>query len=155
MDQWGPLEIILVLVLVLGILGAVGGKNQPAFAPTSGEQSLSTLSEKDKRCGLTLSTPKSLERVSGSVRVSGSINGCKWKVDGTTALYAQVVNGGGVPVSAFTTVSVATSDTTRSFFDTIVSLENAPSSGTGYLILIPAVADSDAVTVRIPLRFTQ
>jgi hypothetical protein len=155
MDQWGPLEIILVLVLVLGVLGAVGSKNQPAFAPTTGEQSLSTLSEKDKRCGLTLGTPKSLERVKDGVRLSGSVSGCKWKVDGTTALYAQIVNGGGAPVSAFTTVPILTTDTTRSFFDTVVSLENAPASGTGYLILIPAVADSDAVTVRIPLRFTQ
>lgn len=155
MDQWGPLEIILVLVLVLGILGAVNGKKQPAFAPTTDGQSLSTLSEKDKRCGLSLSTPKSLERVKDTVRLSGSVSGCKWKIDGTTALYAQIVNGGGAPVSAFTTVSVLTTDTARSFFDTAISLENAPTSGTGYLILIPAVADSDAVTVRIPLRFTQ
>ncbi len=157
MDNWGPLEIILVLVLALAVLGAIGNKdNKQALAPNIENQSLSSLSEKDKRCGLTLTTPKSLERVSTNIHVSGSVSGCKWKVDGETALYAQVVNGGGAPVSAFTTVPVTETTTTRSTFDTVITLDpSTPSSGTGYLILIPAVADSDAITVRIPVRFVQ
>lgn len=157
MDSWGPLEIILVLVLALAVLGAIGNKDsKQAFAPNTDNQSISTLSEKEKRCGLTLTTPKSLERVSGVVQVSGSVSGCKWKVSGTTALYAQIVNGGGAPVSAFTPIPVVTTTAANATFDTAITLDaNTPSSGTGYLILIPAIADKDAITVRIPVRFAQ
>ncbi len=154
MDKWGPFEIILGLVLVIGILNAIG-KNPgvaPVGTPTDTQKTVQ-LSEKDKWCGLSITTPLSKEIVSTNVRVSGSIQGCKWQPNGTTALYAQVINKKGEPVSSFVTVPITAQSATASFFDTTIDLVGvAPGSGT--LILIPATPQKEtSISVRIPLQF--
>lgn len=155
MNDWGPLEIILGLVLIVGILNSLGHKNTSPFIAPQSSKEVSTLSDKDKRCGLSVSAPISLERVSTSVRLEGAVSGCRWSPSGETALFAQVITGAGVPVSEFVAVPVATTDPLRATFSTTIDIGRNPAKGTGYLILIPAVSEKEALSVRIPVRFVR
>lgn len=155
MNDWGPLEIILGLVLIVGILNSIGHKSTSPFVAPQSSKEVSTLSEKDKRCGLSISAPLSLERVSTTVRLEGAVSGCRWTPSGETALYAQVITGAGVPVSEFTAIPITTSDPVRATFSTTIAIPRNPAKGTGYLILIPAVSEKEALSVRIPVRFVR
>lgn len=154
-SSWGPFEIVLVLVLALGVLNAISGKNtSPVITPDSSKE-LVGLSEKDKRCGLSVTSPVSLEKVSNSIALAGSVSGCRWNSSEDIALYAQVITGGGVPISDYTAVIINNTDVNKKTFNMAISLNNAPTSGTGYVLLLPAVSEKEAVSVRIPIRFVR
>lgn len=154
-EDWGPFEIILALVLLVGVLDAVGGKNTSPIVNPSSSKEVSKISEKDKRCGLSVISPVSLEKVTNSIRLEGSVSGCRWNSSGETALYAQVITGGGVPVSDYTAVVINNADTVKKTFNMAISLRDTPTSGTGYVLLIPAVSEKEAISVRIPVRFVR
>ncbi len=153
MGDWGPLEIVLVLVLAIALLTNIGTKNTIQNGSVSQNQN-ALLSEKDKRCGLTVQSPVSLEKVAGAVRVAGNVSGCKWSPTDGTALYAQVVNGAGVPITAFTTVPVTSSVNGIDSFDIIIPF-TTNAKGNGYVILVPTVSTKEAVSARIPIKFIQ
>ena len=155
---WGTFEIILGLLLATALLGNIGNKGKvykPLEVTDTPKQTVTKPDTSVNRCGLSITAPLSLQNVSRSVRLTGSVNGCNWKVTGTTALFAQVVNGGGAPISEFITVPVNESDVFTNAFDTTIALSGTP-TGTGYLILIPAVQEEGkSITVRIPLHFVR
>ncbi len=154
-SSWGPFEIIIALVLAMGVLNAISGKNTiPTVNPDSSKEVVG-LSEKDKRCGLSVISPVSLEKVSNSIRLEGSVSGCRWNASEDTALYAQVITGGGVPVSEYVAVVINNTDEKKKTFNMAISLKDAPTSGTGYVLLLPAVSEKEAVSVRIPVRFVR
>lgn len=155
-SSWGAFEVILGLLLAVGLLSRIQGK--PIVPPTEDNQSKETISLADdssNRCGLSITEPISLQKVTGFVRLSGSVNGCNWKPDGNKLLFAQVINGAGVPVSDFVTVIGNGSNFLTEAFDTTIVINGNP-KGTGYLMLIPATPVVEkAISVRIPLRFVQ
>lgn len=156
-SSWGPFEVILALVLGIGLLSAISNKGQvtPLIKDTPKKETVSKLDDSANRCGLSVSLPLSSQKVSGSVRLSGLVSGCNWVADGTTALFAQVINGAGMPVSDFVTVSNNGSDFIHTAFDTVININGNP-SGTGYLILIPAKQkEGKSISVRIPLQFVR
>ncbi len=158
-SSWGAFEVILALLLAIGLFSNITGK--PITPVTSSPSTpspnttLTTPSGSSNRCGLSITAPLSLEKVSTAVHLSGVVTGCNWKPQGTTALFAQLVNGGGVPVSDFISVQTNGTDILNSAFDTLIPVTGTP-TGTGYLILVPATTQSEkAVTVRIPLHFVR
>ncbi len=156
-SSWGAFEVILALLLGVALLSNIGGKNntKPTTTDSPKKETVSKVDDSANRCGLAVTAPLSLQKVSGSVRLSGVITGCNWKPDGATALFAQVINGAGVPLSDFVSVQRNDSDIINTAFDTTIVITGNP-SGTGYLILIPATPVAEkSITVRIPLKFVR
>ena len=152
--DWSALEIIIGVILAIALLDRLTGNTYkiskaPAVAPAIIEQ------EKASTCGLTIIRPKPLEKVRDFVTVGGTVGSCDWKSSGDIALYAQLIDSRGKPVSLYTKILPSqVVDGVVSFMQTI-ELTDTPASGTGYLILIPAVS-SDAqrsLSNRIPLTF--
>ncbi|MEK7228193.1 MAG: hypothetical protein AAB681_02460, partial [Patescibacteria group bacterium] len=80
---WGAFEVILGLLLAVGLISSIQGK--PIAKEVETKKPKETVSLPDdsvNRCGLSITAPLSLQNVSGSVRLSGSVNGCNWKPDG-------------------------------------------------------------------------
>lgn len=157
-SSWGPFEVVLVLLLVIAIFSNLGSNKTKTVLPVK-EPKKVTITPVDtsaNKCGLSITAPLSLEKVYDSVHLSGSVNGCKWNPDGDTALFAQVINGSGVPVSEFTAVTNNNSNFLNTSFDTTIQLNGNQIPGTGYLILIPAIQQgTNPITVRVPLRFVR
>jgi hypothetical protein len=156
-SSWGPFEVVLVLILIIGILSNINNKGEVTPVATEPKKvTLAPIDDSANRCGLSVTTPISMQKTYGSVRLAGSVNGCNWKAVGDIALYAQVINGAGVPVSDFVAVPDNGGDFINTAFDTNIFINGNP-SGTGYLILIPAVQPSSekSITVRIPLKFVR
>lgn len=157
-SSWGPFEIILVLLLVIAIMSHLSKGSTTAPAPTAPKKAtvLAPIDDSANRCGLSITAPLSSQKVYGNVRLTGSVNGCNWRPNGETALYAQVINGAGVPVSDFVAVQSSGVSLTNTAFDTTIYFNTNPANGTGYIILIPAVNEgTKSITVRVPIRFVQ
>lgn len=153
---WEPFEIIIVVILLIGLLSRLDTSSDTKKAPTTTKPKAEVVSKAPdpNACGLTLSRPHSLEKPTTVVTLIGSTAGCNWTSTSDVALYAQVVDARGMPVSAYTTVPVASSGVNTAYFDTSISLTDIPAKGTGYLILIPATTDpTHPISVRIPLKF--
>lgn len=158
-SSWGPFEIILGLLLAIGLLSNISGKPITPVTETKEKKSTEQVSNinnsPSKTCGLSVTEPISMQNVSTSVRLSGSVNGCSWKNDGSKALYAQVINGAGVPVSDFVTVESDPNDILKTSFSKDIVI-TTPATGTGYLLLVPAISDpANPITVRIPIKFVR
>lgn len=155
-SSWGPFEIVLVLLLAIGLLSNIGNKNKTPTVTTETENTvLAPIDDSVNRCGLSITSPLSLEKVYNNVRLSGSVNGCNWNIDGKIALYAQIITATGKPVSDYVSVEENGSSFLNYVFDTTIYL-NGPQKGTGYLILVPAVQKGEqTATVRIPLTFVK
>jgi hypothetical protein len=155
-NGWGAFEVILALILGTGLVSTIfnKGKITPVIQTTP-QDSVTVSDTSANSCGLSLTAPLSMQKVSTEVRVSGSTQGCNWNPDGTTLLFAQVVNSKGAPVSNFTTIQrVSDSGFLYDSFDTTIAINGAP-TGTGYLILMPAKQLEKPITVRIPLSFVR
>ncbi len=155
-SSWGTFEVILGILLAIGLLSNITGKPITPITETSKKEKteLKPTDDSQNRCGLSITKPLSMENISDSFVLSGSVNGCNWKADGTTALFAQVINGAGVPVSDFVRVESLGDNIFNASFQKQIFINGNP-KGTGYVILIPAVQDPNKpITVRIPLKFT-
>lgn len=152
-SNWGTFEVILGLILAVGLLSNISGKPITPVTENKKTEEVSKVSDSEKTCGLSITSPLSLQKVSGSFRLSGSVNGCFWKPDGNTALFVQVVNGAGKPVSDFVRVEGNGENFLNVSFEKEIFINGNP-RGTGYAILIPAIQNPDKpITVRIPLTF--
>lgn len=153
-SSWGTFEVILGLLLAIGLLSNISGKPiTPITETKKSEQQVTKVDDSEKRCGLSITSPLSLSKVSTSFRLSGSVNGCNWKPDGKTALFAQVINGAGVPVSDFVRVEGTGDNVFNTSFDKQIFITGSP-KGAGYVLLIPAIQNPDKpISIRIPLTF--
>ncbi len=159
-SEWGPLEIILVILLLIGLLDRISGKkweigksNQKTTHTVAQTKPVST-------CGLALSTPNANQKIRNNlITVSGFAGTCDWKATESVALYAQVVDGKGVPLTEYLTISRLSSTVKgKAYFDQTITLTRIPNTTTGYLILIPAVnsrSGSHTESLRIPLVFSK
>ncbi len=156
---WGAFEIVLGVLLLIALLSNIGNKGEPYKPLEVADEKIAQIAPVDdssNRCGLSVTSPLSLEKVSTAVHVSGFVTGCNWQPDGTTALFAQVINGGGVPISDFVAVQNNNTDVINTAFDTAIVLGSTAKSGTGYLILMPAKKIGDKnITVRIPIKIVR
>ncbi len=156
-SEWGPLEIIIGIVVAIALLNRLSGNPTSPFKNTS--QSTDTVVEQQNSstCGLSIVRPKPLEKVKDFVTIGGTVGSCDWKTKDTVALYAQLVDRKGVPVSSYVAVTPSQIDgDTVSFMQTIDIVGN-PTSGTGYLILIPAVetGSTTSLSYRVPITFSK
>lgn len=159
-SSWEPFEIVLVVILVIGLLMHLEGTKTTTTPPKKTTTApVIQQTPPENNCGLTISRPHSLEKVTNFVTLMGATNGCNWNPKDGVALYAQLVDAHGMPVSAYTAVPVkTTSDPSlggqpvSSIFDTSIYLTQTPVGGIGYLILIPA-SGNQSITSRIPLKF--
>lgn len=152
-NTWGTFEIIIVILLAIGLLSQLMGKpiSSPGDSSSTVTQS-DTVDTAQPACGLAVSRPHSLESIYGFVTLIGRTEGCEWLSTDRIALYAQVVDARGKPVSDYTTVPPTSFDGDAiATFNTTINITATPAKGNGYLILISP--SSSSTTYRIPLRF--
>lgn len=159
---WEPFEIAVVAILIAGILMRLDGtsvstpSNNSATTPKS-----ATISQTQppvlNTCGLSVSRPYTREKVSGAVLLVGQTTGCDWPVVDRVALYAQVIDAQGKPVSDYMSVpATVDASTTTVPFTFSIPLTITPQTSTGTLILISTKhAAGSAMTARIPITFVK
>jgi hypothetical protein len=157
---WTAVEIIVVIILVIALLSQLTGKKiTPVISPNSSTQTTTPAADTDAAipaCGITIERPKPLESVKGFVTLIGNTTGCGWEVKNAVALYAQVVDSRGKPVSVYTPIPATLIDANGlATFSSTIRLTAVPNAGTGTLILVPTVpAPSETQqTLRIPIQF--
>lgn len=151
--EWTTLEIILGLLLAIALIDRIQGKNVASPTPNNAVSDRGGDGGDSRLCGLFVNTPQPLENIHGYVRLTGNTDNCDWKITSQAALYAQIVDSRGKPVSAYTIVApLDVTDGTASFSQ-YIPLTGAPAAGVGYLILIPATATAAPVSARIPIEF--
>lgn len=158
-SDWGALEIVLGILLAIALIDRLqGGKGLFKVEETpSSITSEEILSQEEAQCGLSLTKPRPQEKITGFVIVSGSITGCNWFSTPDVALYAQLVDSRGKPVSNYTTIVPRTYSVNGfSTFESVVYVTAPPAAGTGYLILVPSKQISaTTITARIPIQFNK
>lgn len=158
---WETTEIIIAIILVLGVINAVGANKNPTAAPQAAVSTTTTVTpESGSTCGLSITSPLDDAKITKNISLAGENHGCDWPVTDGVSLYAQVIDSTSKPVSAYvrvlanTTVESTGLSEGYSTFATTISLTSKPKKGTGYLILISTKnADNHTVTRRIPLTF--
>jgi hypothetical protein len=152
---WSALEIILVIVLAIGFMTQLqnGFTSTPDTAqPVS--KDTSTQVEGDT-CGLVLSRPHSLEKVTSFVSLTGRIEGCAWVPTETVAMYAQVIDSRGKTLSPYVTVPPINKQYESAYVDATIPLTTQPATSKGFLILVPAQTQGQTNTLRIPITFVR
>ncbi len=156
-SSWGTFEVVLVILLVAGVLGRLQGKPFGAIDNPKEESVTQNFSENQKNnCGLNIINPKSFEKITSSFIIEGYTFGCDWVSSENVALYLQVVDSKGLPVSNYTTIVPSSFDqsTLGANFSTIINLNTKANPGTGYVILLPMKNDDkNTITHRIPVNF--
>ncbi|HWC57587.1 MAG TPA: hypothetical protein VG621_01380 [Candidatus Paceibacterota bacterium] len=159
--KWEPFEVILVILLLVGLLTKLQSsfKKTPSPTTTASHTTATTSSQKTSAasatCGLTITHPLPSEKVYATLALSGSTNGCNWTSTPTVALYAQVVDGSGKPVSGYIAVPPATVTGTVTKFAMTIPLTTGAATGNGLLILLPAAPSLDqSISYRIPITFS-
>lgn len=163
MDQgWGPLEIIIVLVLVLALLGrffgtGFGKKEVPDVVTYKGKTETVIPSFND--CGkLLVTAPKSLQKITSTsdyIAVQGTVKNCDTIAVAPDTFSIIVVDAYGSPVTEAQTASVVVNQSNSSFADT-VEFTTMPRTGTGYVIITRISNKGSQVPeegARIPIRF--
>jgi hypothetical protein len=151
---WEPFEMVLVILLAAGLLTQFqNGSSSTKKATPVVKKTEVTTPKVAESCGLTVTSPHALEKVASFVTLSGTTNGCNWPATDAIALYAQVIDAYGKPVSAYTPVSGVSSNGTTTIFNTTINLTSKP-TGKGFVILVPATTVSEqSITTRIPITF--
>jgi hypothetical protein len=156
-SSWGALEIGLVLVLVIGFLTQLqnGFKPSGTIEPAKKQEVVSAPLNQDT-CGLTINRPHSLEKVTTFVTLSGSVDGCQWRPTDRVALYAQVIDSYGRPVSEYTTVPALERQYDEAVFNASIYLNTQPTTTKGFVILAPAqTITQQTPNYRIPITFSR
>lgn len=155
-SSWGPLEIILALVLAVGLLTQIQNGFKTPVATTPSKQTIETPTDVQP-CGLSINRPHSLEKVTTFVTLIGQTTGCEWRSTPTVALYAQIIDSYGRPLSAYT--AVAPSTYTReeaASFAVSIPLTTTATTTKGYLLLVSAKNSAQrTVSYRVPLTFSR
>ncbi len=160
-SDWGMLEILLVVILLIGLMNRLSittktdsaNTQKPVTTQATRAADTEKLINERNSCGLTLISPRSNEKVREFVTVIGTAGTCNWRMADDAALYAQVVDRKGVPISEYTKIAPTSVDEDTVSFAQSIPFIVTPATGTGYLILVPAQQLGDrTATVRIPLK---
>ncbi len=150
--KWDAFEIGFAVILILGILANLGGGFTKSSTTTPKKET--TVTKPKENCGLTIARPHSLERVGSFVTLIGSVGTCNWQTQNNVALYAQITDFYGKPISAYTQVLITGTNGATAQFDTAIELTQQPATNKGYLLLLPAVQPQTPINIRIPLTFS-
>jgi hypothetical protein len=155
---WGTIEIVIVILLIVGLLDHVFGRpNLGSNAPAvkTEQQATVPLDDESSRCGLWINRPITNEKVGTMVTLSGTAGECDWRVSNAVALYAQVIDGKGKPVSGYMPIPIQKRFEGDTSFNSTIALTAKPATGTGYVILVPAVQSTGTKTIstRVPIQF--
>ncbi len=150
-SSWGTFEIVIGIVLLVGLLDRISARI-PGIV-SSGVSGSDTAVKSETLCGLSIKTPIPSQKVGRDVVVSGSAGSCDWEIVNGIALFAQVVDSKGAPLSSYTPIRTRGEDD-DSFYGT-VAVTSIPKTTTGYLFLVPASQNSsdETVSTRIPIKF--
>lgn len=155
--EWGALEIVIGILLVIGVLDHLTGRPGFGDAAKTPQTSAPAVVQhaRDATCGLSLTRPAQFEVSKGFVTIVGTVGSCNWKLDGDTALYAQVIDGKGKPISSYTKVQPSAIDGTSVSFAASIPFTQPPSTATGYVLFVPAVQPDPMYTLstRVPIKF--
>ena len=153
-SAWTVLELILAILLILGVLDHLTGFiSKPATSPTTKTPKVETVS-----CAPTLIQPYTNQRVTTTISIAGSYGVCKptqWAPQNTTALFAQVIDSSGLPISDYTAIPISTTDSSGKInFVGTITLNHPPVTSSGSIILVPANDPNQLhQTKRIPIKF--
>ncbi|HTH93236.1 MAG TPA: hypothetical protein VL576_02030 [Candidatus Paceibacterota bacterium] len=146
-------EILLLVILGLGALAVLSG-NPITPVQQSTRRSTTTQQNTAPKCAITLSRPKSKERINGVVTLVGSVTPCTNTNPLATILTAQVVDRTGAPMSDLTRITMAASSDTTATFSGSLPITGNPVPGTGYIIVTgPVQYDGTSLTARTPITF--
>lgn len=168
-EGYDPLVLIIGGLLALTLIGNLFTKDkyqQPAPAksvPAVTTPAPEAAASYEQSCGLFVSSPKPLQKVSGGViLLEGTVGSCEWIPVGSVGMYAQLIDAAGNLVSEYTTVHAEGGPGTPNApilgtarpFSKYITLTGAPKTKTGFLILVhPDTERATTKTVRIPIRF--
>lgn len=154
-SSWGTLEIIVGIILLIGLLDRISGGISGSLGQGS-KTTVTTEQTSEKMCGLTIYAPVEGQKVSRDVSVEGIAGTCNWKVANGIALFAQVIDAKGAPLSDYTPIRSQDKDPRGKIqFSEMVPIVEIPKTKTGYLILVPAEQSRTryTISVRIPISF--
>lgn len=148
-EGWGPLEIILAIVLGIAFLTYITGKSIGP-APVIPRENTADAG----RCALSMIRPKPLEKVAEYATVTGAISQCEKSLKQYASLYARMVDANNIPVSAQTRITIKKTSATSATFASTIRLTNVPITRTGYIIISPdpQFAESE-LSARVPITF--
>jgi hypothetical protein len=152
-DGWGPLEIILVIVLGIAFLTYITGRSigpGPVIPPAE-----KTVDSQPARCGLTIIRPKPLEKVSEFVTIAGTVENCTWQETIHPVLYAHIVDAHGISVSHLVVVDLKKTSAASASFNTTIALGSAPVSRTGYVVISHEKELNPELTAQVPITFAE
>lgn len=152
-SSWGAFEIVLGIILLIGLLDRISTRIPGIVKDSSTRESVGYA---DASCGLSVTTPVSQQTIGRDVAIKGISGTCNWEPLGTIALFAQVVDAKGSPLSSYTPISVVgdMSALGKVEFSGTVAVTDISKTKTGYVFLVPAQqASEESVSVRIPIKF--
>lgn len=159
-----PIVIIVVVLLALTLLANLFPSQDTAGTSTQSNNAKDTVTETPapSECGLAVFAPKGLQVITTTVPVSGTVGACQWLPVNGVALYAQVIDSAGKPLSDLRPipagervagVSGSTPDGIQEF-NAVINLSMFPTTKTGFVVLThPDLARTPPKTVRIPIQF--
>ncbi len=143
-------EILVLVVLAIGAITVFSGHPLQPVQPTP----TTTTSSTKQQCTITLSRPVSKETISRIATVAGSITPCTSTAPLSTTVNVQVVDSTGALMSAYTPVSVVTTNPALGTFAATIPITGTPAAGTGYLIVTgPNNPDGTTSTARVAIHF--
>jgi hypothetical protein len=162
-SKWSPVEVILALVLIIAILSRIKGVS-PSIIPKEVSQQPQTQTPIKKpvqnipktSCGLMVYRPKPLETVSGTIVLNGIVTGCGWNATRNTALYVQVIDDYGYPLTEYLAVPISGENDKGTLFYESIVLSAPTQRKKGYVLFFPASSDSTStrqISSRIPISF--
>lgn len=156
-SSWGALEIILVVVLVIGFFTQLqNGFTDPNTVDSSKSKETISSTTPEPVCGLTVSRPRSLEKITTFVTLTGQVSDCQWKATETVALYAQVIDSTGRPLSEYTAVAPQQLMYGQASFAATIYLNRQSTTTKGFVILAPAQNyGEETASYRIPVTFSR
>lgn len=152
-SSWGAFEIVLGIILLIGLLDRLSNRFPGIIKQSS---STDTVGYADASCGLSVTTPTANQTVGRDVSITGISGTCNWEPLGAIALFAQVVDARGNPLSQYTPIQVDgdMSALGKVEFSGTVAVTDIAKTKTGYVFLVPAQQTSEeSVSVRIPVKF--
>jgi hypothetical protein len=147
-------EIIVGIILLLAVINTLMGGNRSGTVSNPSTKT-DTTTNSTKNCGLSVTSPKSGSTIGTTFNLTGKTDGCNWASTSETALFVQVIDGKGKPVSEFIKIPPLNFEENKPvIFNSTIGINATPAKGTGYVILIPAQDNpNNPITYRIPVKF--
>lgn len=159
MNQKGFANLLLIIfgfILVAFIVGYFASRQSysPVMFPNiTGESNSPFTIYSQNKCGLSITDPSANESVGRTINISGYVNGCGWKLDGSSAGTVQALNSGGQVISGTYNLYVAKhSPFSASYFNATLYI-NGQTSDIGSLLFRSTGNPEDSKLIVLPIDF--